>query len=178
MESYDVFLMVSYSFRFFSPSGNFDFSRITTNINNKPTGQLRRPSRFYQGLRCLERGEADERHRPGLAVCPPRYVSTFFRFFDNLTSYEHHADLPNVSGQLGALMGVFLAGPLTSRIGYRYATLTGLMLLNVFIFSFYFAKSLPVVSTYRSTMYPITPLTSCPRCSLRSFSRASHGVSS
>ncbi|TKA70502.1 hypothetical protein B0A55_07275 [Friedmanniomyces simplex] len=50
-----------------------------------------------------------------------------------------------VSGQLGALIGVFLAGPLTSRIGYRWATLTGLMLLNVFIFSFYFAKSLPVI---------------------------------
>ena len=50
-----------------------------------------------------------------------------------------------VSGQLGALIGVFLAGPLTSRIGYRYATLTGLMLLNVFIFPFYFATSLPVV---------------------------------
>jgi SP family general alpha glucoside:H+ symporter-like MFS transporter len=50
-----------------------------------------------------------------------------------------------VSGQLGALIGVFLAGPLTSRIGYRWATLTGLMLLNVFIFSMYFAKSLPVM---------------------------------
>ena len=50
-----------------------------------------------------------------------------------------------VSGQLGALIGVFLAGPLTSRIGYRYATLTGLMLLNVFIFAFYFGKSLPVI---------------------------------
>ncbi|KAL9085995.1 MAG: hypothetical protein Q9165_007357 [Trypethelium subeluteriae] len=49
-----------------------------------------------------------------------------------------------VSGQLGALIGVFLAGPLTSRIGYRYATLTALMLLNVFIFAFYFANSLPV----------------------------------
>ncbi|KAF2228963.1 sugar transporter [Viridothelium virens] len=49
-----------------------------------------------------------------------------------------------VSGQLGALIGVFLAGPLTSRIGYRYATLTALMLLNVFIFAFYFADSLPV----------------------------------
>lgn len=50
-----------------------------------------------------------------------------------------------VSGQLGALIGVFVAGPLTSRIGYRWATLTGLMLLNVFIFAFYFAKSLPVI---------------------------------
>jgi SP family general alpha glucoside:H+ symporter-like MFS transporter len=49
-----------------------------------------------------------------------------------------------VSGQLGALIGVFLAGPLTSRIGYRYATLVGLMALNLFIFVFYFGKSLPV----------------------------------
>lgn len=50
-----------------------------------------------------------------------------------------------VSGQLGALVGVFLAGPLTSRVGYRYATLIGLMLLNCFIFAFYFASSLPVI---------------------------------
>lgn len=50
-----------------------------------------------------------------------------------------------VSGQLGALIGVFVAGPLTSRIGYRYATLTGLMLLNAFIFVFYFATSLEVM---------------------------------
>ncbi|KAL1861768.1 hypothetical protein VTK73DRAFT_6918 [Phialemonium thermophilum] len=50
-----------------------------------------------------------------------------------------------VSGQLGALIGVFLAGPLTSWIGYRWATITGLMLLNVFIFAFYFAESMPVI---------------------------------
>lgn len=49
-----------------------------------------------------------------------------------------------VSGQLGALLGVFLAGPLTSRVGYRWATLIGLMSLNAFIFAFYFAKSMPV----------------------------------
>lgn len=50
-----------------------------------------------------------------------------------------------VSGQLGALIGVFLAGPLTSRIGYRWATLIGLMALNGFIFIFYFADSLPLI---------------------------------
>ncbi|KAI0109259.1 general substrate transporter [Nemania sp. FL0031] len=50
-----------------------------------------------------------------------------------------------VSGQLGALIGVFLAGPLTSRIGYRWATISGLMFLNAFIFIFYFAESLPVI---------------------------------
>ncbi|TRX99007.1 hypothetical protein FHL15_000349 [Xylaria flabelliformis] len=50
-----------------------------------------------------------------------------------------------VSGQLGALIGVFLAGPITSRIGYRWATFTALMFLNAFIFVFYFAESLPVI---------------------------------
>ncbi|KAH7142587.1 alpha-glucosides permease MPH2/3 [Dactylonectria estremocensis] len=50
-----------------------------------------------------------------------------------------------VGGPLGALVGVVLAGPLTSRIGYRWATITGLMLLNAFIFIFYFAKSLPIM---------------------------------
>lgn len=50
-----------------------------------------------------------------------------------------------VSGQLGALIGVFIAGPLTSRVGYRWATLIGLMSLNAFIFIFYFANSLGVM---------------------------------
>ncbi|AEO67584.1 uncharacterized protein THITE_2116470 [Thermothielavioides terrestris NRRL 8126] len=50
-----------------------------------------------------------------------------------------------VSGQLGALIGVFLAGPLTSWIGYRWATILALMLLNVFIFAFYYASSMPVI---------------------------------
>ncbi|KAL6900609.1 sugar transporter [Trichoderma evansii] len=51
----------------------------------------------------------------------------------------------SVSGQLGALVGVCLAGSLTSWLGYRYATLAGLMLLNVFIFAFYYAESMPVI---------------------------------
>lgn len=50
-----------------------------------------------------------------------------------------------VSGQLGALIGVFLAGPITSRIGYRWATFGALMFLNAFIFVFFFANSLPVI---------------------------------
>lgn len=50
-----------------------------------------------------------------------------------------------VGGPLGAIIGVTLAGPLTSRIGYRWATITGLMLLNAFIFVFYFANSLAVM---------------------------------
>jgi MFS transporter, SP family, general alpha glucoside:H+ symporter len=48
-------------------------------------------------------------------------------------------------GPLGAIIGVCLAGPITSRIGYRWATISGLMLLNAFIFVFYFANSLAVM---------------------------------
>jgi SP family general alpha glucoside:H+ symporter-like MFS transporter len=49
-----------------------------------------------------------------------------------------------MGGPLGALIGVFLAGPLTSWIGYRWATITGLMTLNGTIFVMFFANSLPV----------------------------------
>ncbi len=49
-----------------------------------------------------------------------------------------------VGGPLGALIGVFLAGPITSWIGYRWATIAGLMALNATIFCMYFANSLPV----------------------------------
>ncbi|KAF9772454.1 hypothetical protein IL306_009839 [Fusarium sp. DS 682] len=48
-------------------------------------------------------------------------------------------------GPIGALIGVTIAGPITSRIGYRWATISGLMLLNAFIFIFYFADSLAVM---------------------------------
>lgn len=50
-----------------------------------------------------------------------------------------------VSGQLGALFGVIGAGWLTSKIGYRWSFIIGLMLLNAFIFIFYFAETLGVV---------------------------------
>jgi SP family general alpha glucoside:H+ symporter-like MFS transporter len=49
------------------------------------------------------------------------------------------------AGPLGALVGVCLAGPITSALGYRWATIGGLMVLNAFIFVFYFAKSLPIM---------------------------------
>jgi MFS transporter, SP family, general alpha glucoside:H+ symporter len=45
------------------------------------------------------------------------------------------------SGPVGAFIGVFIAGPITSWIGYRWATIGGLMFLNCFIFIFFFAKS-------------------------------------
>jgi MFS transporter, SP family, general alpha glucoside:H+ symporter len=48
-------------------------------------------------------------------------------------------------GPVGAFFGVFLAGPITSKIGYRWATIGALMVLNAFIFVFYFGDSLPVL---------------------------------
>lgn len=50
-----------------------------------------------------------------------------------------------MGGPLGAFIGVFLAGPLTSKIGYRWATISALMALNGFIFVFYFGDSLGVL---------------------------------
>ncbi|KAI5357328.1 putative major facilitator, sugar transporter, major facilitator superfamily [Septoria linicola] len=50
-----------------------------------------------------------------------------------------------MGGPVGAIIGVVLAGPLTSRIGYRWAFISNLMLLNAFIFIFYFANSLPLM---------------------------------
>lgn len=45
------------------------------------------------------------------------------------------------AGPVGAFIGVFIAGPITSWIGYRWATIGGLMFLNGFIFIFYFGNS-------------------------------------
>lgn len=50
-----------------------------------------------------------------------------------------------MGGPLGAIIGVCIAGPITSKIGYRWATISGLMFLNAFIFVFYFANSLAVM---------------------------------
>jgi MFS transporter, SP family, general alpha glucoside:H+ symporter len=48
-------------------------------------------------------------------------------------------------GPVGAFIGVFLAGPITSAIGYRWATIGGLMVLNCFIFIFYYGQTLGVL---------------------------------
>lgn len=49
------------------------------------------------------------------------------------------------SGQSGAFVGVFLAGPITSWIGYRWTTILGLILINCTIFIMFFATSLEVM---------------------------------
>ncbi|KAJ9602601.1 hypothetical protein H2200_012794 [Cladophialophora chaetospira] len=50
------------------------------------------------------------------------------------------------SGQCGAFVGVFLAGPVTNLLGYRWTTILALMLMNATIFISFFADSLAVLT--------------------------------
>lgn len=57
------------------------------------------------------------------------------------------------SGQCGAFVGVFLAGPITNRIGYRWTTLLALVLMNATIFvSFFVCVPTFTPSTYATNM--------------------------
>ncbi|KAK5133837.1 hypothetical protein LTR08_007168 [Meristemomyces frigidus] len=49
------------------------------------------------------------------------------------------------SGQCGAFIGVFLAGPITNRIGYRWTTIVGLILMNATVFVSFFTPLLILV---------------------------------
>ena len=44
------------------------------------------------------------------------------------------------SGQCGAFVGVFIAGPITTKIGYRWTTIIGLILMNATIFVSFFVR--------------------------------------
>ncbi|KAJ6104766.1 hypothetical protein N7523_011086 [Penicillium sp. IBT 18751x] len=50
------------------------------------------------------------------------------------------------SGQCGAFVGVFLAGPVTNRLGYRWTTILALVLMNATIFISFFANSLALLT--------------------------------
>lgn len=45
------------------------------------------------------------------------------------------------SGQCGAFIGVLIAGPITNRLGYRWTTIIGLMLMNATIFISFFVST-------------------------------------
>lgn len=45
------------------------------------------------------------------------------------------------SGQCGAFIGVFLAGPITNRFGYRWTTIMALLLMNATIFVSFFVRT-------------------------------------
>ena len=49
------------------------------------------------------------------------------------------------AGQCGAFVGVFAAGPVTNRLGYRWTTILALVLMNATIFvSFFVSRSFPL----------------------------------
>ncbi|QUC17533.1 uncharacterized protein UV8b_01774 [Ustilaginoidea virens] len=50
------------------------------------------------------------------------------------------------AGQCGAFVGVFLAGPVTNRLGYRWTTILALALMNATIFISFFANSLTLLT--------------------------------
>ncbi|WQF77564.1 Putative major facilitator, sugar transporter, major facilitator superfamily [Colletotrichum destructivum] len=50
------------------------------------------------------------------------------------------------AGQCGAFVGVFLAGPVVNRFGYRVTTLLALILMNATIFVSFFANSLELLT--------------------------------
>lgn len=45
------------------------------------------------------------------------------------------------SGQCGAFVGVFLAGPVTNRLGYRWTTILALIMMNATIFISFFVST-------------------------------------
>lgn len=45
------------------------------------------------------------------------------------------------AGQCGAFVGVFLAGPITNRLGYRWTTILSLILMNATIFISFFVSN-------------------------------------
>ncbi|KAF4877850.1 Maltose permease MAL31 [Colletotrichum siamense] len=50
------------------------------------------------------------------------------------------------AGQCGAFVGVFLAGPVVNKFGYRWTTIFALILMNATIFISFFAQSLEVLT--------------------------------
>lgn len=60
----------------------------------------------------------------GKYVIPTRWQSALFQ-----------------SGQCGAFVGVFLAGPVTNRLGYRWTMILALVAMNATIFISFFVSS-------------------------------------
>jgi MFS transporter, SP family, general alpha glucoside:H+ symporter len=44
------------------------------------------------------------------------------------------------AGQCGAFVGVLIAGPITNRLGYKWTTMLGLVLMNATIFISFFVS--------------------------------------
>lgn len=59
------------------------------------------------------------------------------------------------SGQCGAFVGVFLAGPVTNRLGYRWTTILALMFMNATIFISFFVSRSTSCWSLRLTPIPL-----------------------
>lgn len=53
------------------------------------------------------------------------------------------------SGQCGAFIGVFIAGPITNRLGYRWTTILALIFMNATIFISFFVSELGLLPRFR-----------------------------
>ena len=61
------------------------------------------------------------------------------------------------AGQCGAFVGVFLAGPVTTRLGYRWTTILALLLMNATIFvSFFVSCPRPVFAPTNNRVRRLT----------------------
>lgn len=54
------------------------------------------------------------------------------------------------SGQCGAFVGVFLAGPVTTRLGYRWTTIFALILMNATIFISFFVSGPSLLLSFKA----------------------------
>ena len=52
------------------------------------------------------------------------------------------------AGQCGAFVGVFIAGPITNRLGYRWTTILSLVLMNATIFISFFVSTSFLMSNF------------------------------
>lgn len=68
----------------------------------------------------------------GLYAIPTKWQSSLFQ-----------------AGQCGAFVGVFLAGPITTRLGYRWTTIVALIMMNATIFISFFVSTLKIISQVR-----------------------------
>jgi len=60
------------------------------------------------------------------------------------------------AGQCGAFVGVFMAGPITNVLGYRWTTLLGLALMKATIFISFFVSSSPKRKNLCKMSNPVT----------------------
>lgn len=84
----------------------------------------------------------------GAFIALPRFAFRYGQYNADQDKYFIAASWQSAfqcGGPVGAFIGCFIAGPITSKVGYRWATIGGLMLLNAFILVFYFGDSLGVL---------------------------------